>query len=308
MPTFSERLRSVCVDTAARQWKALGVALAGETHAGNAVIDPEALILFTAALGDADARVRDESMDWCIQHGGRMISTSRLRNIRKLLPPQSSDRVDAYIATVNEHGGTRWPVHSDSIRARDLTASGKSVLPRLRKSSPLLRLQLRALFGVTARAEVILALSTGEPGNRFRTASDLSSTGYSKRNVALVLEDLALCELVTTKKLGNRVGYRLDAGARLTTLAPAIRAASMVRWDLRLALLLAISTMVDEVETKKPVLRSVEARRFATAHADDFDALGMTAPDVEDPETYFEVLAWWALEELTSEGDPSRTA
>jgi hypothetical protein len=298
MPTFSERLRSVCVDTAARQWKALGVALAGETHVGDGAIDPEALILFTAALGDADARVRDESMDWCVQHGDRLISTSRLRNIRNLLPPESSDRVDTYIATVNEHGRTRWPVHSDSIRARDLSPSGKSVLPRLGKSIPLLRLQLRALFGVTARAEVILALSVGEARKRFQSASELSSTGYSKRNVALVLEDLALCELVTTKRLGNRVGYRLDAGARLATLAPAIRGASMVRWDRRLALLIAASVMVDRVEKKKPVLRSVEARRFATAHTDDFDALAMTVPDVEDPETYFEVLVTWALEEL----------
>jgi hypothetical protein len=299
MPTFSEQLRSVCVDTAARQWKALGVALAGETYVGSAVIDPEALILFTAALGDADARVRDESMDWCVQHGARLISTSRLRNIRKLLPPESADRIDTYVATVNEHGGTRWPVDSASVRARDLRPSGKSVLPRLRKSSPLLRLQLRALFGVTARAEVILALSTGETGNRFRSASDLSSTGYSKRNVALVLEDLALCELVVTKKLGNRIGYRLDTGARLETLAPAIRSASMVRWDLRLALLIAASVMVDRAESKKPVLRSVEARRFASEHADDFDALGMTVPDVEDPEGYFDVLVSWALEELT---------
>ncbi|MBL4683566.1 MAG: hypothetical protein JKY37_03165 [Nannocystaceae bacterium] len=298
MPTLSEQFTLASIDTAARQWIAMGVALAGDTCPGNAVLDPEALILFTAALGDADARLRDESMDWCVQYGKRLISASRLRNLRAFFPPESEEQVDEYFATVNKHGGTRWLVRNQSMAPLGFSPSKKSALPRLRKSVPLLRLQLRALFGVTARAEVIVALSLGADREQFRTASDLTSTGYSKRNIALVLEDLSLCELVSRKTLGNRIGYRLDARANLWKLAPGLQVSSAVRWDLRLGLSNAARLMVHRVETKKPILRSVEARRFVADGAERFDALEMTAPVPDVPEGYFELVSAWALAEL----------
>lgn len=296
MPTYSERIVASSVDVAARQWKALGVGLAGKAH-GSSAIDPEALIVFTAALGDADARLRDESMDWCVQYGARLISASRLRNIRAVFPADAADPIDAYLATANAHGGTRWPTRKKAVRARTFVPSDKSRLPRLPKSPALLRLQLRALFGVTARAEVILALATGARES-FRTSSDLAHTGYGKRNIALVLEDLALCELVSTKRLGNRIGYRIAKGEHLVELAPGLVGASSVRWDLRLSLLTAARTMVSSVESKKPVVRSAEARRFVTECDDELNALEVAAPEVADPERYFETLAAWVLEQL----------
>lgn len=39
-------------------------------------ISPEPLILFTAGLGDADPRLRDEATDWCVRYG-RYVSAAR---------------------------------------------------------------------------------------------------------------------------------------------------------------------------------------------------------------------------------------
>lgn len=276
----------------------MGVPLAGAADSGPRVVDPEALICFTAALGDANVRLREESMDWCIQFGARLVSTSRLRNVRKLFAPACDANLDRYFSTVNGHGPSRWPVLDAGAGALQLRPSGKSRLPRLPDSEPLLRLQLRALFGVTARAEVLLALSSGRSPPDFLAASELTSTGYSKRNIALVLEDLALCELLSTKRIANRVGYRLQSRAHLSKLAPAARTARLVPWGNRFALQIAALGMVESAENKSATLRSIEARRFVNDHAATLDALELDPPQVADPHRYFEDIVRWLLERV----------
>lgn len=297
MPTFSERLTHASLELAARQWKALGVRLAGPAHEGPEVLDPEALILFTAALGHADARVRDESLDWCVQQQ-RLVSVSRLKNLRADFPASADPDIDAYFTAVNAHGG-RWPVQAENPSAPDpFAVSGKSALPRLDQGAALLRLQLRALFGVTARAELILALASETGQVRAWSASDLTFTGYGKRNVALVLEELALSGLVSTIAVKNRTEYRIDRPARLSELVPALRAAQVPRWELRFAILSAARALAAEVEAKSPVLRAVEARRFVEVHGQAFAQLGLRPPPVREPPRYFEELVRWLLERL----------
>jgi hypothetical protein len=297
MPSASEGLTRASVELAARQWKALGVRLAGPAHEGAEVLDPEALILFTAALGHADARVRDESLDWCVQQQ-RLVSVPRLKNLRAQFPASAGSDIDAYFAVVNAHGG-RWPVRTDDRSAPDpFAVSGKSALPRLHEGPALLRLQLRALFGVTARAELILALASEAGQVRAWSASDLTFTGYSKRNVALVLEELALSGLVSTIAVKNRTEYRIERPARLYALVPALRAAKVPRWDLRCATLIAARALAAEVEAKSPVLRALEARRFVEVQGQAFAQLGLTPPPVGEPERYFEELVAWLLARL----------
>lgn len=296
MPSFSERLARASLELAARQWKALGVRLAGPAHTGREVLDPEALILFTAALGHQDARVRDESLDWCVRHH-RLVSVSRLKNLRTEFPETASEDIDAYFAIVNHHGGARWPVRDDPDPG-DFTASGKSVLPMPSAEPPLLRLQLRALFGVTARAELILALASEAGQARTWAASDLTFTGYGKRNVALVLEELTLSGLVSTVAIKNRTEYRINRPTQLYGLIPALRAAKVPRWELRFAISIAAWTLAVAVESKSPIVRSVEARRFVETHGQTLAWLGLTPPPVQQPEAYFEQLMDWLLDTL----------
>lgn len=297
MPTASEQLTRVSLELAARQWKTLGVRLAGPRHEGREVIDPEALILFTAALGHADARLRDESLDWCVQHH-RLVSASRLKNLRMQFPEAVTVEVDAYFAVVNRAGGSRWTLHNDQSGSTDFVTSGKSQLPTLRDSPPLLRLQMRALFGVTARAELILVLASEAGQARRWSAGDLTFTGYTKRNIALVLEELTLGGLISAVAVKNRTEYRIARPAGLYGLLPILRRAQVPRWELRLATLTAARRMAATVESKAPVLRSIEARRFVDTHTRALALLGLNPPRICEPEAYFDDLASWLVDAL----------
>ena len=86
MSPSASALQSALLNRAWSQWIALGVDAVGEPD--DAVVDPEALIALTAELGDADARLRDVSTDWCVAHG-RYINGARLRQVARELgtPP-----------------------------------------------------------------------------------------------------------------------------------------------------------------------------------------------------------------------------
>ena len=298
MSRYGDDLLRYSLELAARQWTTLGVALAGSHHDEASVIDPEALILFTACLGDADVRLRDESTDWCVAYGTRLISASRLRNLRTYYPPDLATIIDEYVATVNEHASTRWQTSSDLVKPRRFQPSGKSRLPKLPISEALLLLQLRALFGVTARAEILLHLATTRPKKRFLSAADLASTGYSKRNVAIILENLALSELVSARKVRNRIEYRLAKESHLLPLVPATAKANRIRWDVTFPLLSTLRQLDEQVANRKPIIRSLAARQFVDTHSKDFDVLDLSPPGPSDPTTYFETMMEWARDSL----------
>ena len=60
-------------------WSQLGVSGWPNQHS-RWCVDPEALIVLTAWLGDFDARLRDEATDWCIEFAD-LTSATRLTNI-----------------------------------------------------------------------------------------------------------------------------------------------------------------------------------------------------------------------------------
>src|SRR5438128_8988025 len=61
----SEQIREHILDLVWSLWAELGVSSWIRRHQQWA-IDPEPLILFTVQIGDADRRLRDEALDWCI--------------------------------------------------------------------------------------------------------------------------------------------------------------------------------------------------------------------------------------------------
>ncbi len=71
--------KDLLVDYAWSAWSALGVSgWNAETFA--ACVDIEALIVLTGCLGDADPRLHDESIDWCVANAA-WISRSRLAHV-----------------------------------------------------------------------------------------------------------------------------------------------------------------------------------------------------------------------------------
>ena len=292
MATSSQPLLARSREICWRQWTALGVSGVKEPES-QSVIDLEALILFVGSLGDTDPRLRDEATDWCAQFGARFVSASRLRNLLAAEPKDGRAQVLEFLATVNAHSNTRWPVPA-SIKPRHVELSGKSRLPDPRKRPELLRLQLRALFGTTARAEILLSFVASRPSPEpFLSASDLVTTGYSKRNVALVLADLAIAGLLTERKAGNQLRYRLERRAELTKLAPAAQSAGLDRWDARFRAITAARRFIIHVEKRSPALAGLDALRFVDELSSTWSALGLSPPNPEEPAAYADELTAW---------------
>jgi hypothetical protein len=90
-----------------RQWSSLGVAGYSES-CDNWVIDPEALLLFSATIARYDQRLFDEILDW-LDKNERFINVQRLRTILKQEGFISSDVLSAIAALIMKNkSGIKW--------------------------------------------------------------------------------------------------------------------------------------------------------------------------------------------------------
>lgn len=246
----SDRLRDALAQRAWAQWIAFGVSAVGAAE--KQVIDPEALVALTAELGDTDARLRDTSIDWCIAYG-RYINTTRLRRVVDEVGT-SQQAIGEYAATVAAGGGPRWPMATDArpgYRSR-----GKAHLEHL-DSAPRLMLRLRAAFGVNARADILAALVL-RPGIALSLADLARITRFTKRNVALTVDALALAGLIELQVVGNE----RRAGLRHEHLRPWLPSARLdpVEWVARFRVGTAALRFLDEEEAMTRNVRAIEAR------------------------------------------------
>lgn len=189
-------------------WAELGVSGWTSTHADWA-IDPEPLILFTAWLGDADPRLRDEATDWCVQNW-RHVSKARLKNLLREQPDDVAEAFGEFAATVGTHTGAGWP---RATHPRPYVPPGRSTLPHLDRPS-LVWLRLRAMFGVGARAE-ILRCFLAQGARAISVAALAAATGYTKRNVAEECDTLERAGVLSVRAQGNRFYYSLARRAEL---------------------------------------------------------------------------------------------
>lgn len=267
MQPLARTLLSALLDRAWSQWAALGVDATVEPD--TAVVDPEALVALTAELGDADARLRDLSTDWCVAYG-RYVNGSRLKQVvRELRTPD--DAIGAYVATVAAAGGPSWPM---ATRPRpDYVRRGKARLDSA-DSRARLRIRLRAAFGVNARADIIATLLAASPAGL--NAADLArATRFTKPSVAAALDALVLAGLVTTRAVGNERRFALPSTVPvLPGLQPPVAQAD---WVARFGVGLEVLRFGrDEMST---TVRAIEARRLIDTLADRITAERMPIPD-----------------------------
>ena len=203
MQRLASSLQGALLNRAWIQWAALGIDATVERD--DAVVDPEALIVLTAELGDADARLRDLSTDWCVTYG-RYVNGSRLKQVaRELGTPDDIDR------RVRGHGrGIRRSSLADGDASPARTTSGATRPDSTRpKSRPRLRIRLRAAFGVNARAD-ILAGAVGCVARRpQRRRPGSRHARFTKPSVASALDALLLAGLVTARSVGNERRFTL---------------------------------------------------------------------------------------------------
>ncbi len=287
MTTCSHLLEEAALDLAWSLWAELGVSGWQRRHRSHA-IDPEHLILFTAFIGDADPRLRDESTDWCITYG-RSVSTARLKNLLAREMPAARLSFGATAATVNAASGLRWPGATEPRRFQRTNRSRVADFGR----PSLVVLRLRALFGVGARAEIVRAF-VADPAARL-TASDLASdAGYTKRNIAESLDALRMAGLLEVAPRRNQLVYRLAAAKWLATL-PGDMPLCFPAWRSVFRIIARTLETARRATTVGPGARAVEAADALHDLEADLSAVGPVPPNMglsPDPWSDFEQ---WAL-------------
>ncbi len=207
MTRLSQELDALALDLAWSQWAELGVESALTHHEWRA-IDLEPLIVFTASL--MDTRLRDATIDWCISNA-RFASTFRLRHFARQASPKMQTAFGRYAATVTAYARVPWPGHGDpySLVRRDRRAAA----PDLRRPA-LIQLRLRALVGVSARAE-ILKLLLASPDSQRSASTIAEAAGYGKGSVVQALDMLTLAGFAIAQPSANRIVYRLAKPSEL---------------------------------------------------------------------------------------------
>jgi hypothetical protein len=205
---LSQEVDRLALELAWSLWAELGLDGAQRRHDWQA-IDLEPLIIFTAHLGNGDNRLRASSIDWCITNA-RFVSAFRLRNLAEQASATTRAAFGRYAATVRAHSKAPWPGEGDPLTLLHPEHIGS---PDLRRPS-LIQLRLRALVGVSARAEV-LKLMLAEPDRPQATSTLAEDAAYGKGSVAQALEMLTLAGIVQVQPDGNRLLYRLARPAEL---------------------------------------------------------------------------------------------
>ena len=210
------------VQTLWRQWASLGVAAHVESETRFAV-DVEALILSTLCMGQKDRRLLRSAQEWFMANS-RLVSYSRLRRLGKWFNSAASEHQVPLLDTagvrhVNQelmrHGlkSVSFLVDGQTVGAigeagdeADGSAADKRIRPTRWSWPSGGQLVLRELFGVNARAEVLLHLLSVGSGSSPGIAR---ATWYDQKSVYRILESWVQAGVVRKRSGRGKNGYLL---------------------------------------------------------------------------------------------------
>ncbi len=267
----AERIRQQALDLCWGAWAELGVSGWGRTHQDWA-IDPEPLVVFTVAVAESDPRLRDEVMDWCIRNW-RHVSQTRLRHILMRQSEETLEDWGRFAATVNARAGTHWPRATTERTCYKLT--GRSTLRPLTESS-LVLLRMRAIFGLSARTE-ILRYFLFHPWERATAAMLAETANYAKRNIADACDVLVQAGVLSSKGVGNRFYFSLAPGDSLADFVGAMPDITP-DWNALLRVVAVIVRVADDTEEVPHDALVVEVHQAIRAIEEDLDVLDIRVP------------------------------
>lgn len=298
---MSSDLHGSIVDLAWSLLTELGVPGLSRRHQAVA-IDPEPVVLLASLLVEEDPRLRDQLVSWLVQHGS-LLSVSRLGGLLKAGGPTLHARFSEVAQTVRAKGGPRLPSPVEAVPFAGSSESKSLALPLGRPS--LVRLRLRALCGVGARADVLSELLLR--GDRWMRTVDLAEIGYSKRSVASVLSELAEAGVVERVSQGNAHRFRLG---RVDALAELVAGAGLETLE-QVAVLRLVEALleVDGLRALPAVVRRVEATKWHALLSTLAMQLDLGAPPpVRGVEGAWELLLGWGLNSVREVAGQTRDA
>ena len=292
LKTFKREYQNLLVNFLWRQWSALGVA--GQPSGEDAwIIDPEALLLLTCTLGRCEPRLFDEALDWLLANG-RFINILRLKRILRT-EKFTGERVLASVAGVLGKGteAIKWKQLAESVPAPTadeefffspdgrpqpvlgepephFSRNGFKRGPlRLRGYSQKFRptqqtnlaLQLRTLFGINVRCEIVLYLLTHEAAHPSQIAREAY---YFERAVQGTLVDMSQSGVIQLRSLGREKHYWLHQKQWAALLNRSEQFPKWITWPPVFSALERIWLKLNDpqLETLDPLLQSSEMRQL----------------------------------------------
>lgn len=276
-----ERCRNAALDAAWSQWSVLGGRVGGRIAVPRAVVDPEALLLFSCALRDDEPRLWD-LVGGLLAAAPSLLSVQRTRNLAARFPARVSGSLAEAAAIATADGkDARWKPLAAGAHRRPYRG-GKLGRPAPRIAEPAgLMLRLRLAFGVHARSDVLsFLLATAPSAASAREIAE--ATGYGPVPAHRALAAMATARVVGTE--GSRPErYHADA-ERWAGLLGAGVAPVWRHWHALFAFLAAAlaSAHGRAGEERSPYLRSGEVRRLVLEHRAAFALNRIAIPDPGD--------------------------
>ena len=271
----ANRLRPALVDRAAMQWSALGVALQAPRE--SAVVDLEALIGLTAAVGTGDARVWDGAIAWCGRLG-RFVNSARLKSVVAEMGIAGAE-LAAISTAARLAGAPCWSLAAETEprtpraqRRDDLVVVGPT-----RDGARLLWF-LRATFGVNARADIVANMAA-RPGSTLTVLELAQLIRFTKRNAAVALEDLVLSGVVERLGPGTIGRFRLRDRSGLLRWLGMPDSAEYPDWVAQFTVGLHVSEFLDG-DPSSPRVRAIEARAIVTGLRSSIERADLPGPDL----------------------------
>lgn len=207
------------LEAAWRQWRALGAPVSAGGAPARAVVDPEALLLLSAALRDRERRL-DDVLAWWAGTGAGLLSVQRTGRLARRFPPRARAGVAAFAAAARDAGDRRWAALARGA-GETLDDRGKRGVEARLTDAPALVLRLRAGFGVGVKADV-LAYLIGRGGTRATVREMADATAYTLAAVRRAAQEMAVARIVRATA-GRPAAYAADPGAweDLLRLGPA---------------------------------------------------------------------------------------
>ena len=261
------------------QWRALG----GQTAARppTAIVDPEALVLFSLWLVDHEPRVQDLLYGFA-EHSSRLLSVQRLKRAMELFPPDATERVGVFAATVASFGkDPRWR----KLAARSSTSAGRSdkVAPAAIRlgGSDALMLRLRTAFGVDVRTDTLTYL-IGRRGAWADVKGISEALLYAKFSVRGACEALADARLIESRT--ERPAKYYADGKRWGSLLALRAPAQWHPWVRVYSFVLSLREWlrVEAATTNSDTLSASLAREFMLDRSQVLQQLQLGLPDERD--------------------------
>jgi hypothetical protein len=297
METWRKHLIENIEATMWRQWAALGAYVTGEATRGS-LVDPEALVVATFALGRFNARLFDEAMDWVyVNH--RLLKPWRIKNIAREFQESTLRTLGAVVEYLSLYGDKElFPGIVDQAKSllsqvkteelfrlngHHFHTSEKSAdpvflkwgflrnQPRIREHSRQpdlenpanLMLWLRDYYGNGTRADVVTYLLSAGAGSAYEIASKIK---YDRGGVYRALEDMVRAGTVN-KDVGAESGnYLIDREKMARALGIKQERPVFFVWgDIYCAFDLVLSDRILRDETREGGFLSLERFRDLTA-------------------------------------------